>query len=248
VSIDYSVIIPAYNEEVLLPATLASVRESMLAIPELVGETIVTDNNSSDRTADIATAAGARVVYEEHQQIARARNAGAQIARGRYFIFLDADTLLNGPLLRAALEALQGDQCCGGGTILRLDCAGLAPAIGLRLWGLISKLRRWAAGSFVFCRREAFTDIGGFEQSVYVSEEIHFSIALNDWGRTHQQRVRILDIPIVSSGRKFEWFGTWQLLRQALRLGLKPSAMRSRGDCELWYRRPDAPDGNDPPV
>ena len=107
-SIDYSVIIPAYNEEVLLPATLASVRESMLAIPELVGETIVTDNNSSDRTADIATAAGARVVYEEHQQIARARNAGAQIARGRYFIFLDADTLLNGPAAPCRLGGTTG--------------------------------------------------------------------------------------------------------------------------------------------
>ncbi len=77
---DYSIIIPAYNEEELLPATLASVGKAMQAVSSHRGEIVVADNDSSDRTAEIARDAGARVVYEEHRQIARARNSGVWMA------------------------------------------------------------------------------------------------------------------------------------------------------------------------
>ncbi|NQZ69946.1 MAG: glycosyltransferase, partial [Lentisphaeria bacterium] len=100
-TIDYSVIIPAYNEEKLLPDTLASLKEKMSDVTDYSGEIIVVDNNSTDATAEVAKAAGAIVVFEEHRQIARARNAGGQIAKGRYLIFLDADTLPTDGLILA---------------------------------------------------------------------------------------------------------------------------------------------------
>ena len=90
-SIDYSVIIPAFNEEAFLPQTLNYLQESMSRIDEQ-GEVIVVDNNSSDRTADIAREYGTQLVFEAVNQISRARNAGAKIAQGEYLIFLDADT------------------------------------------------------------------------------------------------------------------------------------------------------------
>ncbi|MCK4423440.1 MAG: glycosyltransferase, partial [Candidatus Omnitrophica bacterium] len=71
-AVDYSVIIPAYNEEKYLPGTLAGLKESMDALPGLCGEIIVVNNNSTDRTAVIAEKSGARVIFEEHRQIARA--------------------------------------------------------------------------------------------------------------------------------------------------------------------------------
>jgi glycosyltransferase involved in cell wall biosynthesis len=49
----YSVIIPAYNEEVLLPATLASLNLAMGSMTHK-GEIIVVDNNSTDKTKQIA--------------------------------------------------------------------------------------------------------------------------------------------------------------------------------------------------
>ena len=55
-------------------------------------ELIVCDNNSTDRTAEIARNAGARVVFEPVNQIARARNRGAAAATGDWLIFVDADS------------------------------------------------------------------------------------------------------------------------------------------------------------
>jgi glycosyltransferase involved in cell wall biosynthesis len=82
--VDFSLIIPAYNEEEYLPATLSSLKDSMNAIGVFSGEIVVTNNNSTDRTAAIAKESGARVVFEKHRQISRARNAGAQEALGNY--------------------------------------------------------------------------------------------------------------------------------------------------------------------
>ena len=81
-TISYSVIIPAYNEGKWLPNTLNFLKKAMEAV-EANGEIIVVDNNSTDNTAKIAKENGARVIYEPVNQISRARNAGAKIAKER---------------------------------------------------------------------------------------------------------------------------------------------------------------------
>src|SRR5688572_28136620 len=96
---DVSVLIPAYNEQAFIGRVIESVHQSFASIPERSYEIIVCDNNSTDRTAELAAANGAKVVFEPHNQIARARNAAARAANGNWFIFLDADTLLNPQLL-----------------------------------------------------------------------------------------------------------------------------------------------------
>ena len=77
----FSVIIPAYNEEKYLPAALSAVNKAIETAP-MVGEVVVVDNNSTDRTAAIAAELGARVVFEPVNQISRSRNAGAKAAGG----------------------------------------------------------------------------------------------------------------------------------------------------------------------
>ena len=116
----YSIVIPAYNEEVLLSKTLASVREAMKAISD-EGELIVVDNDSDDRTPEIAIEFGARVVLEKEHKIARVRNAGGDEAKGDYLIFLDADTLLTDALLSKALINLKAGSIVGGGVLLEFD-------------------------------------------------------------------------------------------------------------------------------
>ena len=108
----YTLVIPAYNEAALLPSTLASVRQAMQACSH-AGELVVVDNNSSDDTAEVARAGGARVVFEAHNQISRARNAGAQASESEALVFLDADTRLPPGLLQTALDLLAGGACCG---------------------------------------------------------------------------------------------------------------------------------------
>ena len=69
-----SVVVPAFNEERLLPGSLSSVRAAMEGFARLgwKSELIVCDNNSTDRTAEIAKGAGAQVVFEPVNQIGRA--------------------------------------------------------------------------------------------------------------------------------------------------------------------------------
>src|SRR5260221_5303735 len=89
-----SLVVPAFNEERLLPGSLSSMRAAMQGFARLGwhSELIVCDNNSTDRTAEIAKSAGAEVVFEPVNQISRARNAGAARAGGDWIFFVDADS------------------------------------------------------------------------------------------------------------------------------------------------------------
>src|SRR5690349_12822239 len=88
-----SVIVPAFNEQKILEKSLAAIRKASAAFEGTAQwELIVCDNNSTDRTAEIARAAGANVVFERINQISRARNRGASVATGDWLIFVDADS------------------------------------------------------------------------------------------------------------------------------------------------------------
>src|SRR5262249_20667830 len=156
-------------------------------------------NGSSDRTAELARAAGAEVLFEPHRQIARARNAGGRHARAPYLVFVDADTHVSAALLRATLAALDGGDVCGGGAPFRFDAAPLWGRLGSAGWNALSRVAGWAAGSYCYCLREGFLASGGFDERVYASEELGFSRALKRWGRARGLRFRILREPVVTS-------------------------------------------------
>ena len=238
----YSVVIPAYNEEDYLPGTLDTLADAMAQVPH-PGEIVVADNNSSDCTADVARERGARVVFEPENQISRARNCGASAARGQYLIFVDADTRVSGALLCAAIEALQGGQVCGGGApVASSDPASRTVRLSMTFWNFVARALGWAAGSFVYCHREAWSDIGGFSHELYASEELDFSRRLKRWGRPRGMRFRILSTPVDTSLRKAEWFTARQLLTMMGQYAFMPWRLRQRKHCELWYTRPDAQD------
>ena len=82
---EYSIIVPAWNEEAVLPQTLAQLRAAADGVGRAY-ELIVVDDDSSDRTAEVSRAAGARVVQVKKRQIAAVRNAGAQACNAPYII------------------------------------------------------------------------------------------------------------------------------------------------------------------
>lgn len=241
----YAIIVPAYNEEAYLTDTLVAAREAMNAAPGQEGTLIVVDNHSTDRTAEIAARQGAdHVVYEEINQIARARNTGARKAGEDeacdYYVFVDADTHLPGELLATALDALETGETVAGGAITASDTP--LPFHVERLlatWNWFARRIGMAAGSFVFCRRDAFDEIGGFDERVYAAEEVLLSRKLRRWGKRRGQKFRVLsEPPIVTSGRKSEWFSAWDFARQVAILMLCPWATRSKTLCSMWYQRP----------
>lgn len=241
---DYSVIIPAYNEAPWLPRTLASLADAMRAIGQ-DGEVIVVDNNSTDATAMVAREHGAMVVFEAVNQIARARNRGARQARGRYFIFVDADTLVSGVLLREALSLLGNERACGGGALVSAgDDANRTARLGICVWNALSRRTRLAAGCFVFVRRDAFAAVGGFNERLYASEELWLSRRLKAWGRRHDLPFTIITAArVVTSPRKTQWYSTPRLLAVILMMVIFPWAVRYRALCGFWYTRPHGAPG-----
>lgn len=236
---DYSIVVPAFNEEALLPRTLERLKEAMATVA-LTGEIVVCDNNSTDATAAVARDHGATVVFEPARQISRARNAGARAAQGRFLVFVDADTEVPAPLLRAALDRLSSGEVSGGGATVAME--GIDEGFSSRLvslWNTVSRARRLAAGSFLYVLREAFEAVGGFSEGVYASEEIWLSRAVRRWGRRRGLQFEIIEHPpVVTSGRKTRWYPTPVLLSVALLIMLMPILLRSRRFCWLWYRRP----------
>jgi len=115
-TLELSVVIPCLNEAENIEAC---VRLSLEAIERagLDGEVVVADNGSDDGSAELATAAGARVVHEPRRGYGSAYLAGFAAARGEYIVMLDAD--MTYPFeeiphfveeLRAGAELVMGDR------------------------------------------------------------------------------------------------------------------------------------------
>lgn len=235
-----SIVLPAFNEEKLIAATLQTVHAAREAFTSLgwESEVIVCDNNSTDRTGELARAAGAKVVFEPVNQIARARNAGAAAATGDWLIFVDADSHVNRELLTDVADVIRAGRHLAGGATIRLDDAPWWAGFFLHTWTAISRCAHWAAGSFVFVEAEAFRAVGGFNQTLYASEEIDLSQRLNRLARQRQLKpLRILTRhPILTSGRKAHLYTPWEharfMLKAAFSLG---RSLSDRDACPIWY-------------
>ena len=167
-------------------------------------------------------------MQEPINQIARARNAGAAKARGRFLIFIDADTRIQPELLVEALHRLEETPCVGGGSVIKVESEVSALGrIGIGLWAHISRFTRIAAGSFIFCRREAFKAVGGYDESLYASEEVRFSRLIKKWGRSNDLDFVILDkAPALTSARKLNWYSGPQILGWIALMIVMPLAVR----------------------
>ena len=234
-----SVVVPAFNEERLLGESLAQIQAASAAFTRRgwVTERIVCDNNSTDRTADVARAAGAAVVFEPVNQIARARNRGAAAAGGDWLIFVDADSHPSAELFGEVAERIESGRCLAGGCTVRL--AGRYPVAQalVALWNGISRALRWMAGSFVFCEAEVFRRIGGFSNDLFVGEELDLSQRLKRLARAERKKIVILHRhPLLTSARKVHLYSPREHLGFLWKLILTGGkAKASRELCRPWY-------------
>jgi len=235
-----SIVLPAFNEEKLIAATLRSVRAAAAGFAEVnwESEVIVCDNNSSDRTAELARQAGATVVFEPRNQIGRARNRGAEAATGDWLIFVDADSHPSRELFLDVAAAIRTGRYIGGGSTVRLDEADrLILRALVTAWNAVSRFQKWMAGSFIFCERAVFHEVGRFSEELFVSEEIDFSKRLRRAGKNRGKKLIILDEhPLVTSARKAHLYSPREHLTFMLRTALSGgAAMRDKSACTPWY-------------
>jgi glycosyltransferase involved in cell wall biosynthesis len=183
-----TVILPALNEAAALPTALA-------CFPPQVG-LLVVDNGSTDQTATVAAAHGARVVREPRRGFGAACWAGAQAASGEVLVFADADGSLDG----ADLPAVAGPVLAGeadlvvGSRIARREQGAMSALAVLenRLLGLAC---RWLFGV-------PLSDLGPFRA---IRREVLLALGMTDrgsgWplemiGRAGQAGLRVVEIPV----------------------------------------------------
>jgi glycosyltransferase involved in cell wall biosynthesis len=200
-------------------------------------ELVVCDNNSTDRTAEIARAAGATVVFEPHNQISRARNRGASAATGEWLLFVDADSTPSRELFADLRAAIDSGRVIGGGATIAVDAPEWYAHAALGFWNALSRSLRWAAGAFVYCETAAFRSIGGFSEELYASEELDLSQRLKRLASEQGREFRILSShALLTSNRKMHLYGWRELLPLFGRFLLSPRRMlRSAKDCSPWY-------------
>jgi glycosyltransferase involved in cell wall biosynthesis len=217
-----TLVIPAHNEEALLPRLLDTVEVARARYsfgPDAI-EVIVADNASTDRTAGIAAARGCRVVPVAKRAIASARNGGAACAQSPILAFVDADTQIHPETFNGIETALADARIVGGATGVTLERWSLALVATFVAIIPIVLLTGMDTG-VVFCRRSDFTEIGGYNERLLVAEDVAFLWALKRLGRSRRQRLtRLRSMKAVASTRKFDRHGDWHYFRDFTRMAL----------------------------
>lgn len=234
-----SIIVPAFNEERLLGASLEEIKRASHAFSQRGWEVeiIVCDNNSTDRTADIARAAGARVVFEPINQIARARNVGAAIATGDWLVFVDADSHPCAGLFADVAEQMVSGRALAGGSTLRMDEKSFNGSLASGVWNWISRWTKLMAGSFIFVEAQAFQKVGGFSEEWFAGEELDLSRRLMKLAHETDRRVVVLHChPLLTSARKMRLYTPWEHLKFLARTIFSGGgSLQDRESNHLWY-------------
>src|SRR5690554_3348158 len=99
-----SVIVPAHNEEKYISQCLESLTTQ--DYPKNLYEVIVVDNNSADKTSEIAANFDVKIIQQSTGPVGAVRNAGAEKAQGEYLAFIDADCIASPNWLSQGAAAL----------------------------------------------------------------------------------------------------------------------------------------------
>lgn len=208
-----SIVIPAYNEEKYLPQTLDSVKAALTNIED--AEIIVVDNASTDSTREIAERSGARVVDEHVRNIGKVRNTGAENASGDVIVFIDADSHVRRGIFENIIDAMSDERCVGGSVAVEYGPIQRRVVIGwfMLLWPFLGKLTKMRGGALQFCRADVFRELGGYDTTIYVGEDIDFHWRLDKLAKRRGGHTAFIEEPrVLTSSRRWNKMGLLPML------------------------------------
>ena len=165
---DVSVIITTRNEENNIVACLESARKQTYPSEKI--ESIVVDNNSSDRTKDLAKKYTDKV-YNFGPERSAQRNFGVRQASGKYILYLDADMILSESIISEAVQKCEKESCAALYIPERI--------IGEGFWIKVRDFERsfynaTCIDAVRFVRKDKFLEISGFDETLTGPEDWDF--------------------------------------------------------------------------
>jgi len=223
-----SVVIPAYNEENYLPATIASLKK----LGRQPNEVIVIDGGSTDKTPQIAKRFGTKVLIVPHRGIGFARQKGLVAAQGDIVAYTDADTVVPPDWLTKIETTLSQPGVVGVFGTFRVPSGWWV----YRFWINIiqqaaNQVLFWlgipmAAGQNMAFLKKTALAAGGFPTDYKIAEDLEMARRLKTQGKVIFRQ----DLVVVSSGRRgnegialiwriFKAFSYYFLFRRADKIG-----------------------------
>jgi glycosyltransferase involved in cell wall biosynthesis len=210
-----SIIIPAYNEEKVLPRLLKSIKMQKYSPLEI----IIADANSTDKTKKIGKEFKCRVVKGGMPAIGR--NRGAKIAKNELLLFLDADVQLPKNFIKKAVSEFYSR---------KIDVAGvnihpisnktkdklLHQAYNL-FQNLTNKIDPLIPGACIFVKSDVFKKLKGFDEKIIIAEDHAFARK----AKKNNFKVRLLKKHIFADTRRLEKDGRKKFIINMVLLWLK---------------------------
>lgn len=170
-----SVIVPAKNEESAIGRCLDSVRAAGNNVDKKL-EIIVVDNNSVDKTRNIAHEKGAKVLQCNANGMGAVRSFGVSNSIGYLIAFVDADCVVGETWLSAAILELEGVSvgAVGGFLDLPRNASWIEKGWALPFINRRDKNVELVGASLIF-RRDIYEAVGGFNPSLKTGEDSEFS-------------------------------------------------------------------------
>ena len=203
----FSIIIPAYNEEMYIENTLKSIPKNKET------EIIVVCNACTDNTEIIAKKY-AKVISLKEKNVSKARNIGAKESKGNILIFLDADTCLTKNSLKE-IESSLNYSSIGTCKVLP-DNKKLKYRIAMKIKNLFLWFP-WTSG-IIYCNKKIFKKINGFNENLTINEDSDFVKRAVKYGK-----FSIADSYVINSMRRFEKYGLIKTSLFWIKEAIKPS-------------------------
>jgi glycosyltransferase involved in cell wall biosynthesis len=234
-----SIIVPALNEERLLPRLLESIRRQNYTDYEV----IVADAGSTDGTVQIAESFGAIIV--KGGLPGPGRNAGARAASGEYLFFFDADVELPDDFFEKAVAELDG-------RYLDLATCEIRPLSNYVVDRLVHRFINVsvratlrvdprAMGFCIFVTRRLFTRTGGFDETVRVGEDAEFVKRAAKLSPLHWLSTVYISVSV----RRFEKEGRLAHIKKGIKLNLHRAFKGEVRDDAIEYEFANYDEGRD---
>ncbi|MFA5333980.1 MAG: glycosyltransferase family A protein [Candidatus Nanoarchaeia archaeon] len=202
-----SVIIPAYNEAEFIEKTLISLKNQKTKIPY---EIIVCDNNSKDKTCQIAKKYADKVFNEKRQGGAYARNTGAKHSKGKYLVHTDADTIFPDNFIEEVYKIFKTEKyvgfCCGNwdyiGKDLKVNLFKHPFKLAYNGFLKLGEYKNlfYLPGWCICTPKKIFNKVKGFRKQSEYLEDVLYSLDIKNLGKMKH----FPNIQVKSSLRRLE--------------------------------------------